>query len=115
MASVSGSGVDGGGQLSRSRQPRPPVISIRAPSTVLGGIRSRWSIGPLAVVGYDDGELATALDLTTVRQPFEESGRTALELVLAIVSGSASGHETVRLAPELIARSSTLGVRPAPR
>lgn len=84
-------------------------------AAVLGGIRSRWSIGPLAVVGYDDGELATALDLTTVRQPFEESGRTALELVLAIVSGSASGHETVRLAPELIARSSTLGVRPAPR
>jgi len=36
----------------------------------------------VAVVGYDDGELAEALSLTTVRQPLEESGRAAARLLL---------------------------------
>lgn len=77
---------------------------------VLSALRSGVDTPPLAVVGYDDGEVAEALDLTTVRQPFEESGRTALELVLGLVSGASTARETVRLAPTLIARSSTLGV-----
>lgn len=82
---------------------------------VLSALRSDSATAPLAVVGYDDGEVAAALDLTTVRQPFEESGRTALELVLGLVSGASTEHGTVRLAPTLIARSSTLApaVRPA--
>lgn len=75
-------------------------------AAVLTGLRERWATPP-AVVGYDDGELARGLDLTTVRQPFEESGRTALELVLGLVSDASSPHETVRLAPSLIVRSST--------
>ncbi len=80
-------------------------------AAVLTRERARPASERLAVVGYDDGELAAALDLTTVRQPFEESGRTALELVLGLVSGTAASHETVRLAPQLIVRGST--TRPA--
>ena len=38
--------------------------------------------GDLAVVGFDDADLARALDLTTVRQPFEESGRAGVQLLL---------------------------------
>ncbi|MBO8193420.1 LacI family DNA-binding transcriptional regulator [Streptomyces oryzae] len=38
--------------------------------------------GDLAVVGFDDGDLAEALDLTTVRQPFRESGRVAAQILL---------------------------------
>lgn len=33
----------------------------------------------MAVVGFDDGELAQALDLTTVQQPLEETGRLGLD------------------------------------
>lgn len=77
-------------------------------AAVLSALRADPGSAPLAVVGYDDGEVAAALDLTTVRQPFEESGRTALELVLGLVSGASTAHDTVRLAPTLIARSSTL-------
>ncbi|WP_217180285.1 LacI family DNA-binding transcriptional regulator [Streptomyces sp. AC495_CC817] len=76
-------------------------------AAVLAGQRLRPESANLAVVGYDDGELAAALDLTTVRQPFEESGRTALELVLGLVSGASAAHDTVRLAPTLVARGST--------
>lgn len=84
-------------------------------AAVLAGQRTRPESERLAVVGYDDGEVAAALDLTTVRQPFEESGRTALELVLGLVSGATTSHETVRLAPTLIVRGTstpTGSVRP---
>ncbi|MFF3028671.1 LacI family DNA-binding transcriptional regulator [Microbacterium sp. NPDC057944] len=93
-------------------------------AAILSAQRARPEHDRLAVVGYDDGEVAAALGLTTVRQPFEESGRTALELVLGLVSGATASHETVRLAPTLVARASTLvpaasaageGVRNAPR
>lgn len=76
-------------------------------AAVLSALRVRPDTAPLSVVGYDDGELASGLGLTTVRQPFEESGRTALELVLGLVSGASSSRETMRLAPSLIVRSST--------
>ncbi|MGP3988457.1 LacI family DNA-binding transcriptional regulator [Streptomyces sp. 3N207] len=36
----------------------------------------------LAVVGFDDGDFAEALELTTVRQPFRESGRVATQILL---------------------------------
>lgn len=80
-------------------------------AAILSRLRSASGTAPVAVVGYDDGEVAAALDLTTVRQPFEESGRTALELALGLASGAGSAHETLRLAPSLIVRSSS---RPAP-
>ncbi|MDR6865716.1 LacI family transcriptional regulator [Microbacterium resistens] len=77
-------------------------------AAVLVAIREDPSLGAFAVVGYDDGDLARALDLTTVRQPLEETGRVALELVLGIVAGGAVGAgEVVRLAPELIVRGSS--------
>src|SRR5262249_4184848 len=52
-----------------------------------GVVRAAHELGlavpsDVAVVGFDDGELAEALGLTTVRQPLEESGRTAMELLL---------------------------------
>ncbi len=74
---------------------------------VLGTLRAEPRLRSLSVVGYDDGDLAQALDLTTVRQPLEETGRVALELALGIVStGSARGGIT-RLEPELVVRDST--------
>ncbi|MDL9978435.1 LacI family DNA-binding transcriptional regulator [Microbacterium sp. ASV49] len=60
----------------------------------------------IAVVGYDDGELAASLGLTTVRQPFVESGRAALDLVLAELSGEGTRVSHVELAPELVVRRS---------
>lgn len=61
----------------------------------------------VAIVGYDDGPLADGLGLTTVRQPFEESGRVALDLVLALASGTSAPVRRVELVPSLVVRYST--------
>ncbi|WP_432542929.1 LacI family DNA-binding transcriptional regulator [Kineococcus sp. SYSU DK002] len=61
----------------------------------------------LAVVGYDDiGFAATApVPLTSVRQPRELLGRTAVELLLAHVEGRPA--QQVVFEPELVVRRST--------
>jgi LacI family repressor for deo operon, udp, cdd, tsx, nupC, and nupG len=61
----------------------------------------------LSLVGYDDGPLAAVLDLSTVRQPFEESGYAALDLLLGRLSGEHARVWTVQLAPELVARGTS--------
>jgi DNA-binding LacI/PurR family transcriptional regulator len=60
----------------------------------------------VAVMGFDDGETAAAADLTTVRQPFEESGSTALSVLLAHVAGS-SLRSTTLLDVQVVERSTT--------
>ncbi|GAA4368662.1 LacI family DNA-binding transcriptional regulator [Nocardioides caricicola] len=65
----------------------------------------------LAIVGYDDIEFAAAaaVPLTSVRQPRQELGRTAAELVLDEATNPAHDHRQVLFTPELVARASTLG------
>lgn len=63
-----------------------------------------------SLVGYDDGPLASALDLTTVRQPFEESGYAALDLLLGRLSGEHARVSAVQLAPDLVVRGTTFRV-----
>jgi len=45
--------------------------------------------GELAVVGFDDTEVAEIAGLTTVRQPLEESGAEGMALLLAELAGEA--------------------------
>lgn len=65
----------------------------------------------LAIVGYDDivFAAAAAVPLTSVRQPRQELGRTAAELVLDEATDAAHQHRQVLFTPELVARASTLG------
>jgi LacI family transcriptional regulator len=65
----------------------------------------------LAIVGYDDIEFAAAaaVPLTSVRQPRQELGRRAAELVLDEAGNPHHIHQQVTFTPELIARASTLG------
>jgi LacI family transcriptional regulator len=60
----------------------------------------------VAVMGFDDGEAAAAADLTTVRQPFEESGSTAVNVLLAHAGGTRVRRTTV-LGVELVERATT--------
>jgi DNA-binding LacI/PurR family transcriptional regulator len=62
--------------------------------------------GDVAVMGFDDGEMAMAADLTTVRQPFEESGSTALSVLLGHLGGS-DLRSTTTLDVRLVERSTT--------
>jgi DNA-binding LacI/PurR family transcriptional regulator len=91
---------------------RPPTAVFATSDTLAAGVlRAARELGlsvprDLAVVGFDDGELAEALDLTTVRQPLEESGRTAMELLLQRLDGPGTPRE-VALGLTLIRRGTT--------
>jgi len=67
--------------------------------------------GDLAIMGYDDIEYAAAaaVPLTSVRQPRQELGRRAAELVLDEADNPDHLHQQVVFTPELVARRSTLG------
>jgi hypothetical protein len=66
----------------------------------------------LSVVGFDDLPISRWVSppLTTVRQPLAEMGRTAAEMLLAMIDQRELHSRRVELATELIVRSSTAPV-----
>jgi LacI family transcriptional regulator len=58
----------------------------------------------LAVVGYNDIEVAAYLGLTTVHVPMRELGRRGVELLLRAVEQPETAPERVRLPAELVVR-----------
>ena len=65
--------------------------------------------GQVSVVGYDDSAVMACTDppLTTVRQPIEPMGRSAVTTLLSLVGGAAVSSEELLFAPELVVRAST--------
>jgi DNA-binding LacI/PurR family transcriptional regulator len=61
----------------------------------------------LAIVGFDDGSVAEAAGLTTIRQPFEESGRLGARLLQEVITGTATAVQRIVLGLELVARDTT--------
>jgi LacI family transcriptional regulator len=64
----------------------------------------------IAIVGYDDIDFASAaaVPLTSVRQPREQLGRTAAELLLdEVQDGESHRHRHVVFDPELVVRESS--------
>ncbi|SEE24139.1 LacI family transcriptional regulator [Jiangella alba] len=63
--------------------------------------------GDLSVVGFDDDPVAEALGLTTVRHPFEESGRLALRTLRRMLAAPGEEIPSQRLPLTLIPRATT--------
>lgn len=65
----------------------------------------------IALVGYDDIDFASAtvVPLTSVRQPSQLIGATAIELLLDVTSDPALPPRDVVFQPELVVRASTGG------
>ncbi|HET6870924.1 MAG TPA: LacI family DNA-binding transcriptional regulator [Solirubrobacteraceae bacterium] len=61
----------------------------------------------LAVIGFDDIEVAGALELTTIRQPLRETGRRGADLLLAAVEGVDAAPTEELAALTLIERRTT--------
>ncbi len=61
----------------------------------------------LEVVGFNDGELARPLGLTSLAQPFEESGEVAARLLVERLADRSAGVRTVTLGVTLVERSTT--------
>jgi LacI family transcriptional regulator len=47
------------------------------------------------VLGFDDGPAAEAAGLSTIRQPFEESGAVAVGLLLEAIAGTTQRRMTL--------------------
>jgi LacI family transcriptional regulator len=90
--------------------PEPPtaifVASDNQAVGVLKAARERGVAVPreLAVIGFDDLDIATYIGLTTIRQPLEESGRVAVELMLARLADPSRPAQRVRLPLTLVRR-----------
>ncbi|WP_169792133.1 LacI family DNA-binding transcriptional regulator [Jiangella muralis] len=63
--------------------------------------------GDVSVVGFDDDPVAEALGLTTVRHPFEESGRLALRTLRRMLAAPGEPIASRRLPLTLVPRATT--------
>ncbi|WP_194410495.1 LacI family DNA-binding transcriptional regulator [Microbacterium cremeum] len=109
-------GASFGEQLAlREPAERPDGLVVSNDHLAIGLVHGLVSRGvgvpdDIAIVGYDDIEFAAiaAVPLTSVRQPAREMGRTAAEMLLARIGGTAGPEFTnVVYRPELIVRAST--------
>jgi DNA-binding LacI/PurR family transcriptional regulator len=101
--------------------PEPPTAVFAGSDTqALGVLEAARQLGwrvpeQLAVVGYNDIEVATYVGLTTVRIPMRELGRRGVELLLAAIEQPATSPTHICLAGELVVRqTSGTGPPPAP-
>jgi DNA-binding LacI/PurR family transcriptional regulator len=92
---------------------RPPTAIFAHDDLLAGGVlraaRERGIAVPtdLAVVGFDDSDIAEPLGLTSVHQPLEESGEIAAQILLDQLKdpGRSSRHTTLSLT--VVEREST--------
>jgi LacI family transcriptional regulator len=56
------------------------------------------------VIGFDDSDVAAALDLTTVRQRFEETGRLAARALVEQMQATGVPRRRVVLSLDLVVR-----------
>lgn len=97
-----------------SRSVRPTAIFAASDVTAMGVMEAARTLGisipeQLSIVGFDDTLLAQTSSprLTTVHQPVEEIGQTAVETVLKLARGEALPSKRVELATYLVIRDST--------
>jgi DNA-binding LacI/PurR family transcriptional regulator len=100
-------------QLLAANRPFTAVVAFNDISAI-GTIRALNDFNlrvpaDISVIGFDDIKAAayTMPRLTTIRQPLEEMGRTATQLLLNRIHGTATPAEEIAVHPELIVREST--------
>ena len=59
------------------------------------------------MIGMDDHEMASVVDLTTVAQPVREQGALAARLLLDLLDGTLEGDVDVVVPTRLVVRGST--------
>jgi LacI family transcriptional regulator len=88
----------------------PPTAVFCASDTLaLGALKAARERGvnvprDMAVIGFDDIELAAYFGLTTIRQHLDESGRRAVELLMSRLQDPDRPTQHVRLPLQLVAR-----------
>ncbi|MBX3029969.1 MAG: LacI family DNA-binding transcriptional regulator [Chloroflexi bacterium] len=93
-------------------RPRPTAIVGNDDLLAAGAMLAVRAAGlripeDMSVMGFDDGDLAAGLGLSTIRQPFEESGRSAADLLLHERAARESPRRVVTLGLTLVPRLTT--------
>ena len=91
---------------------RPTAIFAASDTQALGVLEAARLAGcrvpdDLAVIGYDDIEVAEYAGLTTIRQPLFKSGQSGVELMLSVLAQPARPPECRGLPTRLVVRQST--------
>lgn len=108
-------GIEGGASAMASLMERPRLptaVLAEYDEVAIGALRTlrRSSVpvpGRISVVGVDDHEMSSVLDLTTVAQPVREQGAQAARLLLEQLEGRSEGPVDVVVPTRLVVRSST--------
>lgn len=109
----------------RGSEPLPDAIYFGADNTAFGGMLALLEAGysiprDLRVAGFDDdspysyGIGRELPGLTTIRQPLQEAGKTAVRLLLEQINEPDRPVQRIVLYPELIIRESTTGPSASP-
>jgi len=112
----------GAGILRRPKSRRPDGLFCANDLMAVGALQSFTMVerldvpGDIALMGYDDIDFAsaTAVPLSSIRQPSMLMGRTAVDLLLEQIAQEAEPHAVV-FQPELIVRDSSRRSRAAVR
>ena len=90
------------------------ALGVMQSMTMLNNVRIPEDV---ALIGYDDIDFAVSavVPLSSIRQPTEAIGRTAIELLSEELNAQQPQHRAVVFKPELVVRQSTAGsAAPAP-
>jgi len=100
--------------LAKPKALRPTAVICSSDLMAIGAMQEADAQGlgvpeDISIVGFDDVEHATIVtpNLTTVRQPLEEMGRTAVSLLNRLLEGQSFETLHVELATRLVVRDST--------
>ena len=90
---------------------RPSAVFVSSDIQAAGAIKALHDHGlrvpeDMAIVGFDDVEIAEYLDLTTMRQPMFEMGQLAVQRLVAKIEGRAEDRFEKHFETQLIVRSS---------
>ncbi|MFC7850115.1 LacI family DNA-binding transcriptional regulator [Arthrobacter sp. NPDC057388] len=84
------------------------ALGVMQSLTMMNGVRIPDDV---ALIGYDDIDFAVSavVPLSSIRQPTEAIGRTAVELLTEELDAQHPRHRAVVFTPELVVRQSTAG------
>lgn len=89
----------------------PPAIFTATDIQAIGAIEAVWESGKrvpedVAVVGYNNVEIAKYLNLTTVNLPTAEMGKRGVEILIDMIEGRQDTAVHVKLSADLVVRAS---------
>jgi LacI family transcriptional regulator len=91
---------------------RPTAVMAHYDDVAIGALHAARDLGlrvpdDASIMGYDDGPAAEAVDLTTIRQPFPESGAAAVQVLRRQMATGRLIRTVVTLDCRLVVRGTT--------